>query len=132
MALTTTQTAKLFKILQVPQNGGADVIGDLISIFGPATESFDFAGAVSLINTRITALSTDQSTEIATLITQWDTDSLDFNELKVDSQGRQRGVLVDYDRRKRLIRDTIQNILGVSLPRGGLTGTTQFSGKIIR
>lgn len=121
MALTAAQTTQVFKIYGIPQSGSGTLVyrmADNLSV--PLMQPFSFTAVVDALNAALAALTASQEAEVVALLTAW-SDIGDYDELRVSQDGGTAGRIVDRDVRRQNIRDTLANILGVAMPRGGFS-----------
>lgn len=134
MALTNEQTTQVFKIFGLPQNGVAYVAFRLVSLTGPAAETFDFTAAVNGLGARLAALNAEQEAEVAALLSEWSALEADYSELRVYADGGSAGRLVDHPVRAEKLRATLSNLIGFAVPSGGFVAEVHRlnGGRIVR
>ena len=111
MALSSAEVTKVFKIFGIPQSGKA-VLGkdNLLSRF-PAVIEFDVTANVTKLNTILAALTADQVVEVQTQITAWEAMG-DSNPLSIAEDLNTKGTIVNYDKAREKIKETLSNIIG--------------------
>lgn len=123
MALTDAQKATIFEIFGLPQGGSIKSVTSLVDFPGtlgqvtyPNTVTGDISLVVTELNTQIAALSASQETRVGTLLTRWDELSATKPvKISVGASGAE-GVLADFQRERKNIRNTLANILGFTMP----------------
>ncbi len=123
MALTSAQTTQIYEIFGVPQNGSGAVISAVATIFGPVFESLDLSALVTKIDTKLSALTSEQIARVTTLLSRWDAIT-STSPLRVTQSAATRGIAVDHPAERAAIRTALSNIIGVAVPSGGFAAET--------
>lgn len=110
MALTAGQIAQFYEIIGVPQAGTAAMIYTLSDPAGASADTFDHAAVVTLINTLLAALSSDQVTRVQTHLTRWT--AIGASE-PVVSRDRAGSVFADYAAERAAIRTALEALTGI-------------------
>lgn len=118
MALSDAQAAQVFEIFGVPQGGRGEVVASVATLFGPAWESYDLAGVVTLLNERLAALTAAQETRVAALLVRWDAIG-STSPLKVDASAPSHGTLADHPAERAALRLALADLIGFAAPSGG-------------
>jgi hypothetical protein len=118
MAITDeTKKAKIFLLLDVPQKTTAFAANVLVSIFGPGGERYTLVGVKDQIDTALAAATTDEETLINLVLTEFDNEWLDDEQVIKD--GDSEGVLFSSGKKMNLLRKRVSDLLGVYIPEGG-------------
>ncbi|HLX60169.1 MAG TPA: hypothetical protein VKX17_02690 [Planctomycetota bacterium] len=128
MALTSAQITQVYEIFGVPQNGNAQVVSAIASIFGPVCDSCDFSALITRIDAQLAALTSTQIDRVTALLTRWDAIT-SSSPLRVQRSGQGRGVFADHPAERAAIRAELSNLVGVSVPAGGFAAEVARAGQ---
>lgn len=119
MALSTTETAKVFFIYGIPQNNSGYIVTELSTLYGAFAETYDFTAVVTKLNAALTALNSDQVTLVQALITAWDAIP-SGSRLRIErSSDGAVGQIVNHPAEREQIRQDVARIVGFDCPPGG-------------
>ncbi len=125
MALSAAQTSQLYEVFGLPQGGLGYDAAQVANLWGPAGEAYDFTAHVTALTTKLAALSASQETRVTTALTRWDVIT-SYDPLKIHrSTTGGEGTIVDYPAEREAIRQTIGNVIGYYVPRGGFVAEIQ-------
>lgn len=107
-------------VFGLPQNNSTFAVAAISTLWGPAGEPYDLTRINTAFKLQVTAASLEACTRIGTLLTQWDSDGLDFDGmLIVETATGTKGDIINKKERAEKIRRMISNLLGFFCPKGG-------------
>lgn len=118
MSLTDAQIVKVFKVFGVPKGGSAYLSYEQIKGVGITGADYDVSALAAALTTQLTALDTDQEAEVAANLTKWP-EVGDEGEMNINASFGTTGTVINFEKRRQMIRDELTNIIGFAAPTGG-------------
>ncbi len=133
---TDLEIATVFQMFGLPQNVNAFRGYAVATIFGSFGEPFDLTVMIANLNACLAAVTASQYTLLGQQFTDWSgiaTNGGLGNPIRITtSAAGSKGVIVDYQEQKELIRQEVATIIGFDLPHGGFTKEIRGHGRVSR
>lgn len=128
MGLTAAQTSKVHQIFGLPEIGTGFVGYQVVTIYGPFGEEYDFTALTTELAARCSALGSEPVTRAGVVIAEWDVIG-STNPLTISkASGGSEGEIVNYPKQRENIRQELAKILGFVVPVGGFLQSPPCSG----